>query len=254
MQIKILGWAGGIGANLRTTSFLIDDDLLIDAGTGLGDMPLNQMTGIRRIFLTHSHMDHVVGLPLLADSMYGIHDEPVVVYAQQQTIEALKSHIFNWIIWPDFSELPSKENSSIKFEVMNPGDKVNIRSREIEMIQVNHTVPGVGFCISDDQATVAFSGDTTTNDNLWEVLNGYDNIDLLFVEAAFPDNELEISKISKHYCPRLLGEDVLKMKHRPDIWLTHFKPGDEELIYQQCVAAMPDFNVHQLKGGEIFKF
>ena len=254
MQIRILGWSGGIGANLRTTSFLIDDDLLIDAGTGLGDLPLNQMTGIRRIFLTHSHMDHIVGLPLLADSMYGVHDEPVVVYAQEQTIEALKSHVFNWIIWPDFSELPSKESPSIKFEVMNPGDKVNIRSRDIEMIEVNHTVPGVGFCVSDDQATVAFSGDTTTNDNLWNVLNGYDNIDLLFVEAAFPDNDLEISKISKHYCPRLLGEDVLKMKHRPDIWLTHFKPGDEELIYQECVEAMPDFNVHQLKGGEIFKF
>jgi len=254
MHIRILGWSGGIGANLRTTSFLIDDDMLIDAGTGLGDLPLNQMTGIRRIFLTHSHMDHIVGLPLLADSMYGVHEEPVVVYAQEQTIEALKSHVFNWTIWPDFSELPSKENPSIKFEVMNPGDKVSIRSREIEMIQVNHTVPGVGFCLADEQATVAFSGDTTTNDNLWDVLNGYDKIDLLFVEAAFPDNDLEISKISKHYCPRLLGEDVLKMKHRPDIWLTHFKPGDEELIFQQCVDAMPDFNVHQLKGGEIFKF
>ena len=254
MQIRILGWSGGIGANLRTTSFLIDDDMLIDAGTGLGDLPLNQMTGIRRIFLTHSHMDHIVGLPLLADSMYGVHEEPVVVYAQEQTIEALKSHVFNWTIWPDFSELPSKENPSIKFEVMNPGDKVNIRSREIEMIRVNHTVPGVGFCVADDQATVAFSGDTTTNDNLWNVLNGYDNIDLLFVEAAFTDDDLEISKISKHYCPRLLGEDVLKMKHRPDIWLTHFKPGDEEQIYQQCIDAMPDFNVHQLKGGEIFKF
>ena len=254
MQIKILGWSGGIGANLRTTSFLIDDDLLIDAGTGLGDLPLNQMTGIRRIFLTHSHMDHIVGLPLLADSMYGIHDEPVVVYAQEKTIEALESHVFNWIIWPDFSKLPSEENPSIRFEVMNPGDKISIRSREIEMIEVNHTVPGVGFCISDDQATVAFSGDTTTNDNLWDVLDSYSHVDLLFVEAAFPDSDLEISKISKHYCPRLLGEDVLKMKHRPDIWLTHFKPGDEELIYQQCVDAMPDFNVHQLKGGEIFKF
>ncbi len=254
MQIKVLGCSGGIGANLRTTCFLIDDDLLIDAGTGLGDLPLNQMTGIRHIFLTHSHMDHVVGLPLLADSMFGVHDEPIVVHALEQTIEALRTHVFNWIIWPDFSELPSKDSPSIQFEIMSPGDKVNIRSREIEMIPVNHTVPGVGYCVSSRRASVAFSGDTTTNDSLWAVLDTYANVDLLFVESAFSNNDCEISKISKHYCPRLLGEDIVKMKHRPDVWLTHFKPGEEELIYRECVEAMPDFNVHHLKGSEVFKF
>jgi len=254
MQIKILGWAGGIGANLRTTSFLVDDDLLIDAGTGLGDLPLNQMTGIRHIFLTHSHMDHIVGLPLLADSMFGVHDEPIVVHAQQKTIEALKQHIFNWVMWPDFSELPTRDKPSIQFQVMSPGEKVSIRAREIEMIPVNHTVPGVGYCLSSRRATVAFSGDTTTNDTLWEVLNGYENIDLLFIESAFCNKDVEISKISKHYCPRLLGEDILKMRHRPDVWLTHFKPGEEELIYHECVDAMPEFKVHQLRGGEVFKF
>jgi ribonuclease BN (tRNA processing enzyme) len=253
MQIKILGWAGGIGANLRTTSFLIDDDVLIDAGTGLGDLPLNQMTGIRHIFLTHSHMDHIVGLPLLADSMFGVHDEPIVVHAQESTINALKQHIFNWTIWPDFSELPSPERPSIDFKVMNPGEKITIRSRVIEMIAVNHTVPGVGYCVATRKAAVAFSGDTTTNDSLWDVLNQYDNIDLLFVESAFSNNDIEISKLSKHYCPSLLGEDVLKLTHRPEIWLTHFKPGEEDLIYRQCVEAMPDFSVNHLQGGEIFK-
>lgn len=123
MHIKVLGWAGGIGGHLRTTSFMIDDDVIIDAGTGLGDLPLNQMTGIRHIFLTHSHMDHITGLPLLADSMFGVHQEPIMVYAQEKTIKALKSHIFNWVVWPDFSELPSKEFPCLEFRIMQPGEE-----------------------------------------------------------------------------------------------------------------------------------
>jgi len=253
MQIKILGWSGGIGSHLKTTSFMIDDDILVDAGTGLGDLPLNQMTGVRHIFLTHSHMDHIAGLPLLADTMFGVHDEPIIIHALQETIDALKTHIFNWVIWPDFTQLPNPGNPSLRFKPMQPGDRMSIRSREITMIPVNHTVPGVGYCVQNETGTAAFSGDTTTNDTLWAALNDYDDIDLLFVEAAFSNSEIEISRLSRHYCPSLLGEDILKLNHRPDVWLTHFKPGEENLIYQQCRDAMPDFTVQYLRGGEIFK-
>lgn len=253
MQIKILGWAGGIGAGLRTTSFMLDDDILIDAGTGLGDLPLNQMTGIRHIFLSHSHMDHIAGLPLLADTMFGAHDEPVVVHAQEKTIKALKAHIFNWVIWPDFSELPNKANPCIRFDVMKPGEKATIRNREIEMIPVNHTVPCVGYCVTGRNGVVVFSGDTTTNDTLWAALNEYDRIDLLFIEAAFSNNDLEISRISKHYCPQLLADDLKKLNHHPEIWLTHFKPGDEDLIYQECLDLIHGFSINRLSGGEVFK-
>lgn len=253
MKIKILGWSGGIGAGLRTTSFLLDDDILVDAGTGLGDLPLNQMTGIRHIFLSHSHMDHIAGLPLLADSMFGVHNEPIVIHAQEKTIKALKVHIFNWIIWPDFSELPDKENPCIRFEIMKPGETLKIRQREIEMIPVNHTVPSVAYCVKGKRGTVVFSGDTTTNDTLWAGLNKYDHIDLLFVEAAFSNNDIEISRLSRHYCPQLLAEDLKKLNHRPDIWLTHFKPGDEDLIFQECLESIEDFSVHRLSGGEVMK-
>ncbi len=253
MKIKILGWSGGIGSDLRTTSFLLDEDILIDAGTGLGDLPLNQMSSVRHIFLTHSHMDHIAGLPLLADSMFGVHDEPVIVHAQEKTIKALKAHIFNWVIWPDFSELPNKKTPCLAFEAMHPGDKITINKRQIEMIAVNHTVPGVGYCVSHDKSVVAFSGDTTTNDNLWQRLNAYARLDLLFVESAFANHDLEISRISKHYCPALLAADLKKLRHRPQIWLTHFKPGDEDVIYQQCVDAIEGFDVNRLVGGEVFK-
>jgi ribonuclease BN (tRNA processing enzyme) len=253
MQVRILGWSGGIGGQLRTTSFLLDDDVLIDAGTGLGDLPLNRMTGIRHIFLTHSHMDHITSLPLLADSMFGVHDEPIVVHALQETIDALKTHIFNWTIWPDFSELPNRERPCIRFQPMSPGDGITIRKRSIEMIPVNHTVPGVAYCVHDRRSTVAFSGDTTTNDTLWARLNEYETIDLLFIESAFANHDLEISRLSKHYCPQLLAEDLVKLKHRPQVWLTHFKPGEEDLIFRECVEALPDFSINRLSGGEIFK-
>ncbi len=253
MRVKILGWAGGIGGHLRTTCFQIDDDILIDAGTGLGELALNDMSGVRHIFLTHSHMDHITGIPLLADSMFGINEEPIVIHALEKTIKALKAHIFNWVIWPDFSELPNKEHPCITFLAMQPGEKITIRERTFEMIAVNHTVPGVGYCVQDSRNTIAFSGDTTTNDSLWQALNKYKKLDLLFIESAFSNKEIEISKLAKHYCPSLLSEDIKKLNHKPEVWLTHFKPGEEDLIFNQCLEAMPDFNVHRPTGDEIFK-
>jgi ribonuclease BN (tRNA processing enzyme) len=198
-------------------------------------------------------MDHIAALPLLADSMFGVHAEPIVIHAQEKTIKALKTHIFNWIIWPDFSELPNTDNPCIRFELMQPGEVVKIRHREFEMVPVNHTVPGVGYIVKDPRATVAFSGDTTTNDSLWQRLNQYEKLDILYIESAFANHDVEISRVSKHYCPSLLAEDLQKLDHRPQLWLTHFKPGEEDLIYDECVAALPEFSVNRLSGGELFK-
>jgi hypothetical protein len=44
MQIRVLGCSGSIAAGSRTTSFLVDDDVLVDAGTGVGDLTLDEMT------------------------------------------------------------------------------------------------------------------------------------------------------------------------------------------------------------------
>ncbi len=253
MKIRVLGCSGGIGGDLRTTSFLIDDDVLIDSGTGVGDISLNKMSGIRHIFLSHSHVDHIAGLPLLVDSMFGVHEDPIVIYAQKKTIKALKKHVFNWVIWPDFSTLPDEDRPCIRFEVMHPGETRTIRNRLFEMIPVNHTVPGVGYSVTSHRKTVAFSGDTTTNDTFWARLNEYENIDILFIETAFANHDLEISRMSKHYCPDLLAQDLLKLNHRPQLWLTHFKPGEEELIFDECLEAIPDYSVNRLFGGEVFK-
>ena len=171
MDIRVLGCSGGIGKGLRTTSFLVGDEILVDAGSGVSDLTIDEMKKIRHIFLTHSHLDHVHCIPLLVDSIFDSIDEPIVIHAQQATIEALQEHIFNWVIWPDFSSLPHPESPVISFEVIKPGDVRLVGDYSFEAVQVEHIVPTVGYIITGDNGVFAFSGDTSTNDSLWTRLN-----------------------------------------------------------------------------------
>ena len=110
MRLRVLGCSGGIGGRqLRTTSFLVDGDILLDAGSGVGDLSLAELTRIDHVFVTHSHLDHVTSIPFLIDTVGGMRSKPITVHATAATIEILKSHLFNWSIWPDFSEIPTPE-------------------------------------------------------------------------------------------------------------------------------------------------
>jgi len=240
MQLRILGCSGGIGEGLCTSSYLVDDDILLDAGTGVGRLSLPQMQQLTHVFLSHSHMDHITSLPLLVDTLFSSLVQPLIVYARAETIETFKTHIFNWKIWPDFSELPSKENPVIEFREMLPGDVVEIKGRQIEMIDVNHTVTAAAFSVSCGNSRFVYSGDTTTNDVLWDTLNAYDKVDFMILESAFGNKDIELATLAKHYCPRLLAEDLKKLKHQPLIGISHLKPGEEKTIMDECQQAFGD--------------
>jgi phosphoribosyl 1,2-cyclic phosphodiesterase len=252
MELKVLGCSGGVGGQLRTTTLLINDDILIDAGTGLGDLNLQAMSSIRHIFLTHSHLDHVTSIPFLVDTLFDTIKVPIIVHGQAATIDALQSHIFNNIIWPDFACLPNSDNPVMKYEIMQPGDIVEINNQKIEMIQVNHIVPGVGYRVESETGSFAFSGDTTTNDTFWDALNKHDKLDLLFVESAFPNKDIKLCHLSGHYCAELLGPDVAKLKHQPAVYITHNKPGAEKQIFSECQKAITTHTIHSLSAGQSF--
>jgi len=234
MNLRILGCSGGIGQHLRTSSYLIDDDILLDAGTGVGDLTLDEMRKLKHIFITHSHMDHIVSIPLLIDTLFSTLKQPLIIHGRQETIDAIKQHIFNWTIWPDFTELPSKESPVVEFRVMNPGDVVDFEQRSIEMIDVNHSVPAAAYTVKKTGKTLVYSGDTTTNDNLWNVINAYPQVDFMIVECAFANHDIELAKIAHHYCPSLLVDDLQKLKHQPKIGISHLKPGEETKIMEEC--------------------
>lgn len=252
MQVRVLGSSGGIGQGLKTTSILVDDDILLDAGTGVGELQLEEMQRIKHVFLSHSHLDHIASIPLLVDTLFNHLTQPLVVHGLPETIQALKQHIFNWVIWPDFSELPDKENPVLMFKEIAIGEVLDIDGRQIEVIEANHSVPAVAYRFSTATKSFAFSGDTTSNDEIWNALNNHDSLDVLIVECAFPDSQLELSKISSHYCPSLLAVDLEKLQHKPRILISHTMPSDEPVIMQECRDAINGREIELLNCNDRF--
>ena len=182
MRIRTLGCSGGIGAGSRTSSLLIDNDVLIDAGTGIGDLSLEDLDTIRHVFLTHSHLDHVAGLPMLVDRVFDEHFKiPLTVYAREETLQAIQAHLFNDVIWPDFANLPSADRPMLRYRVCSPGDTVTIGHRDFFAIDVSHSVPSLGFTVQNSGGVFAVSGDTKSNETLWPVLNACDDLKVLVI-------------------------------------------------------------------------
>ncbi|MFK7886174.1 MAG: MBL fold metallo-hydrolase [Gammaproteobacteria bacterium] len=253
MRVRILGCSGGIGLGLRTTSILVNNHILIDAGTGVGDLTVGELKGIRHVFLTHSHLDHIAGLPLFLDSVFDdLMEHPITVYARAETITALREHVFNWVIWPDFEALPTPEESMLRFVTLAPGDRTAFEECTLRAVDVHHSVPSLGYCIERGDSVFAFSGDTMTNASLWEVLNDYKTVDTLIMEVSFPNQQAELAEKSGHYCPATLAADLKNLRHTPDLWVTAMKPGTEDEIFAQVQNAIPERFIKRLRRGDVF--
>jgi len=231
---------------------LVDNDVLIDAGTGIGDLALADLRPIRHVFLTHAHLDHIAGLPMLVDCVF---DEnfavPLTVYAREETLRALKEHLFNDVIWPDFAKLPSPQNPMLRYQVCSPGDTITIDHRSFYAVDVRHSVPSLGYTVQNSGGAFAVSGDTRTNETLWPVLNACRDLKVLVIEVSFPDEMEALATEAGHYCPRTLTRDLQRLRHDPDIWLTGMKPGEEARILRQVIAAAPDKNIQMLSRGTV---
>jgi len=252
MRLKILGCSGGIGGTLRTTSMLLDEDILIDAGTGVGDLSLNEMAKIDHVFVTHSHLDHVTSIPFIVDSVGYMRSKPLVIHATQATQDILKQHLFNWKIWPDFSEIPNKNKPHMRHENISVGITVELEGRRITPLPANHVVPAVGFHIDSGKSSLVFTGDTTTNDPFWVVVNKIENLRYLIIETAFCNREKELAITSKHLCASMLAESLNKLERNPEIYITHLNPGEADIIMCEVKEDAKKFSPRRLMNNQIF--
>ncbi len=235
MKVRVLGCSGAIARDCRTTSFLLDGDVLIDAGTGVGDLTLEEMRKVDHVFLTHSHLDHVASLPLMVDAVASLRNQTLVVHALAGTIEALKNHIFNNVIWPDFSRIPTPEAPFIRYSEVKLGQTLHIMGKDIEVLPAVHTVPACGYSVSaGGGACWVFSGDTERNPQFWERVNQLD-VAMLVIETAFSNREKELAKRALHLSPAVLAEELnhIAPDKRFPIYIMHTKPAETELIMDE---------------------
>ena len=254
MQIRVLGCSGSIAAGCRTTSFLLDDSTLIDAGTGVGDLTLDELTRIDHILISHSHLDHVLSIGLLADSVARRRSQPqrppIQVHALPETIDALRRHIFNGLIWPDFTRLPSPEHPVLAFSPFAIGDRLTLGSREIEVLPAAHTVPAVGFAVHHSAGAWVYTGDTGPNPALWQRLAGM-HVHSLVIETAFCDDDHAVAAISRHLHPAQLQLELQQLATPTDVYITHIKPGEIESVMGEVAALAGHHRIHALTTGQV---
>ena len=236
MQVKVLGCSGGIGGNMRTTALLVDDDVLIDAGTGVGDLSLEALLKIDHIFVTHSHIDHIGFIPLLIDTVMGLRAKPITVHASSEVITILKLHIFNWLIWPNFNQIPDPAAPFLIYNEMAVGEKIMINQKTITALPANHVVPAVGYQINSGAHSLVFTGDTAGSADFWQVVNNINNLKYLIIETAFSNAEAHLAKLSKHLCPNTLAAELAYLQSQPQVFITHLKPGEDVTIMQEIAA------------------
>ena len=253
-HIRVLGCSGSIAAGSRTTSFLLGDNVLIDAGTGVGDLTLDELARIDHILVSHSHLDHVLAIGLLADSVARrrVNAPPIRVHALPATLEAVHKHIFNGVIWPDFTRLPSAEHPLLAFEPFAVGQVLALGEHRIEVLPATHTVPAVGFAVlanTDDAGAWVFTGDTGPNPALWQRLRSL-RVAHLVIETAFSDDERALAQISRHLGPSMLGQELLQLEGSVAVHITHIKPGEVEAVMAQIEALGSRHRISALASGQ----
>ncbi len=254
MEIKALGVYGNQLLRRRTTTFMINHTLLIDAGAITASLNLEEQASINNIILTHSHADHIKDIAFLADNVIGKKPISITIYGSRTVIEDVKNHYLNDKIWPDFTIIPSTQNPVFKYEIIEEEKEFTVCGLSVIAVRVNHPVFTTGLVISDGRVNVAFTSDTGPTDRFWEVVNSFSHIDALFIETSFPSELKQLAGVSGHLTPELLKDELKKFKFvkKSRIYVYHIKPAFERKVKREILKlGIPNLQI--LKQDEVIE-
>jgi len=256
MKFRVLGCSGGQIPGHNLSSFLVNDSLLIDAGSATSVLRLKAQQKIKNVLITHIHLDHVLGLATIADNLYGNCHSTINVWGINDVISGLKSSLFNDTIWPDFTQITGESQGwpVLSFQSIPEEKPMPIGNSTVTAVRVNHIVPSVAFFIENESKTLLHVGDTGPTEKVWLMARREKNLSAVVLEASFPNRLQDIADMSRHLTPQTLAGEVDKLK-RPSvpILVTHIKPQYREEIIAE-LKKLRGYHFRVLKQGESLTF
>lgn len=253
MDLRVLGCHGGESPRHRTTAFLLDERMAIDAGALTTQLELGDQQRLAGVLVSHSHLDHVRDLATIADNRCQLDAPPLIIAATKATIDALREHFFNDRLWPDFAVIPSPEQPTIVYQEIPLQIPTDVLGYTVQAVSVNHTVDATGFIIDDGKGAIAFSGDTGPTDRFWQLVSATKNLKALLMEVSFPNARQALATASGHHTPQTLVTDLHKLVAPQDLatMLYHIKPPFQSEVEKEC-AKLPGLNLQVLALGDHF--
>jgi cAMP phosphodiesterase len=255
MQLRVLGCHGGETPKHRTSSFLIGDRVAIDAGALTGSLSLAEQERIESVLVSHSHMDHIRDLGMLADNRCQQGGPTIEIIGVPATIDSLRAHFFNDKLWPDFTKIHTDSGPVVRFVEAPPEQKLRVGELEITPVMVDHTVDTSAFVLEQNGVSLVYGGDTGPTKRLWEHVNALPNVQALMMEVSFPNDEERLATESCHHTPRSLDRELDKLSQRAElpILLYHIKPVFESRVLRE-LGQLRDRNLQILRIDDEFLF
>ena len=235
-------------------SIIIDDAVAIDAGSLAFSCTNKQRQQVRDVILTHTHLDHIAGLPMFFDDLFATLQGPVRIHATREMIDILERDIFNWSIYPRFSELSNKNGKVVEYREFERGASFDVAHLAVKSVAVNHQVAANGYIVSDGKSSVAITGDTAETDDIWKACNETTNLTAVLVECAFPDELGELASASHHLTPSRLKTELDKFNHADcPVYVINMKPMyRDQVLAQLAAAAIPHVQIMEI--GKVYEW
>lgn len=251
MKIRVLGCAGTVSTESKTSAFLVNDRILLDGGTICSSLSLDEIRLIKSVFISHPHFDHIKGIPSLAETLVFMEKQPpVAVYGSYLTIDSISQHILNGIIWPDFSKLPTEISPVLTYTGLSEGETVTLEGLSITPYFLYHNYSDFGYLLDDGKSTLLYTSDIGPDAGLY--LDGKVP-DSMIIEVSFPNRKEELALRTGHLTPLLMMEMLGKLPTLPkNIFVSHLKTYFRDQIVLE-LEALGLSNLTILKDGAVIE-